>query len=62
MSKCCSCYINKPNLSRYNSKFLVADESQISLYCHGDYCYVEIEKDEDQLIKCQLRMEIIFQL
>ena len=49
MSKCCSCYINKPNLSRYNSKFLGADESQISLFC--DYCYVKIEKDEDQLIK-----------
>ena len=52
MSKCCSCYINKPNLNRYNSKFLGADESQISLYC--DFCYVKVEKDEDKLIKMSI--------
>ena len=40
MSKCCNCYIDKPDLKRYKSKFLGADES-----------YVKIEKDEDQLIK-----------
>ena len=49
MSKCCNCYIDKPDLKRYNSKFLGADESNALLYC--DYCYVKIEKDEDQLIK-----------
>ena len=49
MSKCCNCYIDKPHLKRYNSKFLGADETNALLYC--DYCYVKIEKDEDQLIK-----------
>ena len=49
MSKCCNCYIDKPDLKRYNSKFLGTDESNALLYC--DYCYVKIEKDEDQLIK-----------
>ena len=36
MSKCCDCFINKPNLSRYNtnnSKFLGTDESNALLFC-----------------------------
>ena len=52
MSKCCNCYIDKPHLKRYNSKFLGADESHISLYC--DFCHVKMEKDEDQLIKMSI--------
>ena len=49
MSKCCNCYIQKPDLSCYNSKFLGANESDALLYC--DFCYKTIEANEDQLIK-----------
>ena len=50
MSKCCTCYINKPDPKRYHSKFLGADESKAMLYC--DYCYNCIMKtNEDQLIQ-----------
>ena len=58
MSKCCH-YIYKPDLKRYNSKLLRADERKASLFC--DYWYTSIEKDEYQLIKCRLKMVIIFQ-